>query len=218
MAINSKENVKNSEASLTDMFKDLASHPVPKHARSYMFCFGGITFLLFLIQIITGILLAIYYKPTPELAYESVIFIEQDVWMGAAIRSIHNIAANLMVITVLAHMLRVIYTGSYKPPRQLNWIIGACLLIVVFAFCFTGYLLPWDQLGYWAAVIGTKIMGSIPWLGEKLLLLSQAGSKVTGYTLTRFYALHIVVLPVIAIFSMVIHFLMIRKQGISGGL
>ena len=214
-----KENYGNSrEASLTDLFKDLANHPVPKHARNYMFCFGGITFLLFIIQIITGILLAVYYKPTPELAYESVMFIEQEVWLGAGIRSIHNIAANLMVITVLAHMLRVIYTGSYKPPRQLNWIIGTGLLIAVFAFCFTGYLLPWDQLGYWAAVIGTKIMGSIPWLGEKLLLLSQAGSKVTGYTLTRFYALHIVVLPVIAIFSMVIHFLMIRKQGISGGL
>ena len=218
MAIDNEGTVKKHEQSLTDMFKELGSHPVPKHARNYMYCFGGITFLLFLIQVITGILLAIYYKPTPELAYESVIFIEQQVWMGAAIRSIHNVAANLMVITVLLHMFRVIYTGSYKPPRHMNWIIGVCLLIIVFAFCFTGYLLPWDQLGYWAAVIGTKIMGSIPWLGEKLLLLSQAGSKVTGYTLIRFYALHIVVLPVIAIVSMVIHFLMIRKQGISGGL
>lgn len=218
MAIDNKAGEEHKEQSLWAMFKELASHPVPKHARNFMFCFGGITFLLFLIQAFTGILLAVYYKPTPELAYESVLFIEQQVKMGAAIRSLHNIAANLMVITVVIHLLRVIFTGSYKPPRQLNWIVGATLLLFVFAFCFTGYLLPWDQVGYWAAVIGTKMLGTLPWIGQKLLLLSQAGTKVSGYTLTRFYAIHIVVLPVFALTFMVVHFLMIRKQGISGGL
>ncbi|MEA4902232.1 MAG: cytochrome b N-terminal domain-containing protein [Desulfitobacterium sp.] len=217
MAIENRE-TQNEEKSLKTIFQELGSHPVPKHARNYIYCFGGVTFLLFLIQVITGILLAVYYKPTPELAYKSVLFIEQDVWMGAAIRSIHNVSANLMIITVVLHMLRVIFTGSYKPPRQLNWIIGVSLLIFVLAFAFTGYLLPWDQVGYWGAVVATKMVGSLPFIGDKLMLLIQAGTKVTGYTLTRFYALHIVVLPIFIIAFMVIHFLMIRKQGISRGL
>lgn len=210
--------VEEKELSLGTIWKQMAAHPVPRHARNISFCFGGVTFLLFLIQVITGIVLAIYYKPTPELAYQSIMFIENEVTMGAAIRSVHNISANLMVITVVIHMLRVIYTGSYKPPRQFNWVVGVLLLLIVFAFCFTGYLLPWDQVGYWAAVIGAKIMGSVPFVGDKLLLLAQAGTKVSGYTLSRFYTLHIVVLPISCIGLLAAHFYMVRKQGISGGL
>lgn len=206
------------EIDLKHIIQEVAEHPVPWHARNFIFCFGGITFLLFIVQIITGIILAVYYKPTLETAYESVMFITNEVTMGSAIRSVHNIAANLMVIMVLLHFLRVIYTGSYKPPRQFNWVVGVLLLLLVITFCFTGYLLPMDQVGYWAAVIGTKMLGSIPFVGEKLLLLSQAGTKITDYTLTRFYIIHVVVLPVITIFLMVIHFLMVRKQGISGRL
>jgi len=204
--------------SLKHIFQEIANHPVPKHARSIMFCFGGITFLLFLVQVVTGILLALYYKPNPELAYQSVLFITHEVTMGGVLRSVHNISANLMVIMVMLHFLRVIYTGSYKPPREYNWVVGVLLLIIVFGFCFTGYLLPWDQQGYWAAVIGAKIMGSVPVIGPKLLILTQAGTKVTEYTLLRFYILHVAVLPVLAIGLMAVHFLMVRKQGISGGL
>lgn len=206
------------ELSLGTIWKEVAAHPVPRQVRNFMYCFGGMTFLLFLVQAVTGAILAIYYKPTPELAYQSVLFIENEVTMGAAIRSVHNISANLMVIMVVLHMLRVIFTGAYKPPRQFNWVAGVLLLMVVFAFCFTGYLLPWDQVGYWAAVIGAKILGSVPLIGPKLLLIAQAGTKVTGYTLMRFYILHICVLPILTIGLLIAHFYLVRKQGISGGL
>lgn len=200
------------------MLKEVAAHPVPQYARKFYYCFGGLTFFTFVIQVLTGILLAIYYKPTPEAAYQSVKFITDEVTMGAVVRSVHRICSNLMVVLVVLHMLRVIYTGSYKPPRQFNWVVGATLLLFTLGFCFTGYLLIWDQVGYWAAVIGTQIMGSVPFVGETLLNLAQAGSKVTGYTLTRFYALHVVVLPVATIIFLAVHFIMVRKQGISGGL
>lgn len=210
--------VEEREISVGGIWKGMSSKPVVKEVRNFMYCFGGITFLLFLIQGITGAILAIYYKPTPELAYQSILFLENEVTMGAAMRSIHNISANLMVIMVMLHMLRVIYTGAYKHPREFNWVAGVLLLIIVFGFCFTGYLLPWDQVGYWAAVIGAKIMGTVPLIGSKLLLIVQGGSKVTGYTLMRFYILHICVLPVITIGLLIIHFYLVRKQGISGGL
>lgn len=206
------------EPDLKSILHEAADHPVPHHARSFLYCFGGLTFLTFLVQVVTGMLLAVYYRPAPEMAYQSVKFITEEVAMGSVIRSIHSICSNLMVVLVIIHMLRVIYTGSYKPPRQFNWVAGVLLLQLVLGFCFTGYLLVWDQVGYWAAVIGTQIMGSVPVIGDMLLNLAQAGSKVTGYTLTRFYALHIVVLPVSAILLMGFHFFMVRKQGISGGL
>lgn len=206
------------EVNMKSILKEMAEKPVPFHARNFIFCFGGIAFLMFLIQILTGIVLAVYYKPSMDMAYQSVMFITNEVTMGAAIRSIHNITANLMVIMVLLHFLRVIYTGSYKPPRQFNWVIGALLFLLVVTFCFTGYLLPMDQLGYWAAIIGTQMMGTVPIIGEKLLYLSQAGSKVTDYTLIRFFIIHVVVLPIVTIALMIAHFLMVRKQGISGPL
>lgn len=206
------------ETDLRTIWKEIAAHPVPFHARNFMFCFGGLTLLTFVVQVFTGILLAVYYRPTPETAYQSVKFITDEVSMGAALRSVHSVAANLMVIMVILHMLRVVYTGSYKPPRQFNWVVGACLLVIVFGFCFTGYLLVWDQVGYWAAVIGTRIMGSVPLVGNTLLLLAQAGTKVTGYTLTRFYILHVVVFPLLTMALLAAHFYMVRKQGISGGL
>ncbi len=206
------------EVEVKDMLRDIAEHPVPKHARNFIFCFGGITFLLFLIQVVTGIVLAVYYKPTMEAAYQSVMFINNEVFMGKALRSIHNVSANLMLIMVVCHFLRVIFTGSYKPPRQFNWVVGVFLFIFVILFCFTGYLLTMDQVGYWAAIIGTKILGSVPLVGDQLLLLSQAGTKITDYTLIRFFIIHIVVLPVLTIGLLIAHFLMIRKQGISGPL
>lgn len=206
------------EVEVKDMLKEVAAHPVPKYARKFYYCFGGLTFFTFILQVLTGILLAVYYKPTPEAAYQSIQFIMNEVTMGAVVRTIHRICSNLMVVFVILHMLRVIYTGSYKPPRQFNWVVGATLLVLTLGFCFTGYLLIWDQVGYWAAVIGTQIVGAVPFIGEPLLEIAQAGSKVTGYTLTRFYAIHVVVLPVVTIGFLVAHFIMVRKQGISGGL
>jgi len=192
--------------------------PVPKHAIRWYFCLGGITFALFLIQGVTGILLSLYYKPTPEQAYESILFIMNNVQFGWLIRSIHSWSASLMIAFCVAHMLRVFITGSYKNPRELNWIAGVVLLLLTLAFGFTGYLLPWDQKALWGSTVGSEILGVVPLIGEALLKLLRGGMEITGLTLTRFYGIHMLVLPVLAFVFLAVHFVIIRRQGISGPL
>ena len=192
--------------------------PVPKHAIRWYFCLGGITFALFVIQGITGILLSLYYKPTPEQAYESILFIMNNVRFGWLIRSIHSWSASLMIAFCVAHMLRVFITGSYKRPRELNWVAGIVLLILTLAFGFTGYLLPWDQKALWGSTVGSEILGVVPVVGESLLQLLRGGMEITGLTLTRFYGIHMLVLPVLVFVFLGIHFVIIRRQGISGPL
>jgi cytochrome b6 len=192
--------------------------PVPKHAIRWYFCLGGITFALFLIQGVTGILLSLYYRPTPGEAYESILFIMNNVRFGWLIRSIHSWSATLMIAFCLAHMLRVFFTGSYKRPRELNWVAGILLLLLTLAFGFTGYLLPWDQKALWGSTVGSEILGVIPGIGAWLLGLLRAGADITGLTLTRFYGIHMLVLPILVVFFLGIHFIIIRRQGISGPL
>jgi quinol-cytochrome oxidoreductase complex cytochrome b subunit len=192
--------------------------PVPKHAIRWYFCLGGITFALFLIQGVTGILLSLYYKPTPEQAYESILFIMNNVQFGWLIRSIHSWSASLMIAFCVAHMLRVFITGSYKNPRELNWVAGAVLLLLTLAFGFTGYLLPWDQKALWGSTVGSEILGVVPVIGESLLKLLRGGMEITGLTLTRFYGIHMLVLPVLVFVFLAVHFVIIRRQGISGPL
>ncbi|MBI2251828.1 MAG: cytochrome b N-terminal domain-containing protein [Armatimonadetes bacterium] len=191
--------------------------PVPKHVN-FSFCFGGITFLLFLIQVFTGILLALYYRPSPEAAYESVRHITNDVTLGWLIRGVHRWASTLMIIFVIFHTLRVFLTGVYKPPRELNWMVGVCLFGVTLIFGFTGYLLPWDQLAYWATTVGTEIAGGVPIIGDFLLLMMRGGKEVSGETLTRFFTGHVIILPLVVFILLGLHFLMVRRQGISGPL
>jgi len=192
--------------------------PVPKHAIRWYFCLGGITFALFVIQGITGILLSLYYKPTPDQAYESILFIMNNVRFGWLIRSIHSWSASLMIAFCIAHMLRVFITGSYKNPRELNWVAGVFLLLLTLAFGFTGYLLPWDQKALWGSTVGSEILGVVPVIGEALLGLLRGGLEITGLTLTRFYGIHMLVLPVLAFIFLAAHFVIIRRQGISGPL
>jgi quinol-cytochrome oxidoreductase complex cytochrome b subunit len=192
--------------------------PVPKHAIKWYFCLGGITFVLFLIQGVTGILLSLYYKPTPEGAYESILFIMNNVRFGWLIRSIHSWAATLMIAFCVAHMLRVFITGSYKKPRELNWVAGVVLLLLTLGFGFTGYLLPWDQKALWGSTVGSEILGIVPLIGGWLLGLLRGGLEITGLTLTRFYGIHMLVLPVLVFVFLGIHFVIIRRQGISGPL
>jgi hypothetical protein len=189
--------------------------PVPHFATRWMYCLGGITFMLLVIQGITGVLLAMYYKPTPDEAYASIQFIENEVRFGAAIRAIHHWSANGTIIMVVAHLLRVFITGAFKPPRELNWVTGVILFVLTLAFGFTGYLLPWDQRAYWATTVGTGIAGGIPQIGELALIFLRGGWDVTSITLSRFYALHILVLPAIIIVLLAGHFWMIRRQGIA---
>jgi hypothetical protein len=189
--------------------------PVPKFALRWWYCLGGITAFLFVIQAATGIMLAFYYKPTPEAAHASIQFIEEQVRFGAGVRAIHHWAANGMILMCTAHMLRVFVMGAYKKPRELNWISGVVLLVITLAFGFTGYLLPWDQRAFWATTVGSEIAGSIPIIGNLALVFLRVGWDVGGLTLSRFYSLHIIALPIITLASMGAHFLMIRRLGIA---
>jgi len=195
--------------------KKILSKPVPQWQRRWWYCLGGLTAFSFLIQGITGIMLAFYYKPTPESAYASIQFIENEVYLGSMIRMIHHWSANFMILLCIAHMLRVFIMGAYKPPRELNWVSGVILFIVTLGFGFTGYLLPWDQRAYWATTVGTEIAGSLPVIGNPALILLRVGWNISDLTLSRFYGLHVIVIPAITVIMMVLHFGMVRKQGIK---
>ena len=199
---------------LSEFLEPILSKPVPDWQRRWWYCLGGLTFFFFTIQGATGIMLTFYYKATPEAAYASIQFIENEVRLGAAVRAIHHWSANGMIVMAVAHMLRVFIMGAYKKPRELNWISGVVLLITTLAFGFTGYLLPWDQRAYWATTVGSAIAGGIPVIGNLSLVLLRAGWNVTALTLTRFYSLHVLVIPLITVGAMLMHFIMIRKQGV----
>ncbi len=147
--------------------KDILDKPVPK-GLNLSYCFGGITFFLFVMLAATGYFMTLYYVPTPTQAYDAVDFMTYEVSLGYIIRGVHHWSANLMVITIVIHMIRVYIYGAYKKPREINWITGVLLLTMVMGFAFTGYLLPWDQKAYWATKVGTSIMGTIPFMGEYL--------------------------------------------------
>ena len=198
-----------------EAWENFKQHPVPVHAMNPIYCLGGLTFLSFIIQALTGIALAFYYQPSPDGAYTSIQFLQQEVNFGRIIRSIHHWTANIMIVLVLLHICRVFYTGSFKKPRELNWVAGSLLFMITLAFGFTGYLLPWDQLSYWASMVGTEIVGGIPLIGHSLMLFLRGGLNITSWTLTRFYTLHIMVLPLLALLLMAFHFIMVRIQGIS---
>jgi hypothetical protein len=193
----------------------ILNKPAPKYALRWWYCLGGLTLLLFLTQALTGMMLAFYYQPTPEAAYASIQFIETQVRFGAAVRAVHHWAANGMIILCLAHMVRVFIMGAYKPPRELNWVSGVLLLGLTLAFGFTGYLLPWDQRAFWATTVGSEIAGSIPVIGNLALVFLRVGWDISALTLSRFYALHVIVLPVVTLITMGAHFLMVRRLGIA---
>jgi quinol-cytochrome oxidoreductase complex cytochrome b subunit len=200
---------------ISGLLSDVANKPVHSYARWWWYCLGGITALLFVIQATTGIMLAFYYKPTAAEAYASIQFIENQVYFGAAIRAIHHWSANGMIVMCVAHMIRVFIMGAYKAPRELNWMSGVMLLVLTLAFGFTGYLLPWDQRAFWASTVGTEIAGSVPAVGNLVLIFLRDGWGVTESTLGRFYGLHILIVPIITIAFMLAHFMMIRRLGVK---
>lgn len=197
--------------------EEVTEKVVPKHRgrRDYMGCFGGLSLVFFGLQVVSGIFLLMHYSPHPEHAFESVQHISNDVAFGWLVRRVHAIGASFMVVLVLFHMFRVVYTGAYKPPRELHWISGFILLNLTLAMGFSGYLLPWTQLSYWAATVGTSIPGSVPFLGDYIVHWIRGGPMITGRTLGRFFAMHVMVLPGLMAAFMGAHFLMIRKSGIS---
>ena len=207
----------NSRMGFTSRHRRVMDKPVPA-GLNYFYCFGGITFTLFILQILTGLLLSVHYIPSETEAYRSIQRLHQTVPLGLLLRSIHHWAANLMVVMVVLHMLRVFVSGSYKNPRELNWVAGAMLLLLTLGFGFTGYLLPWDQKAYWATVVGTNMLGAVPVVGTSLAALLRGGSEVNGQTLLRFYSIHVLWLPVFTAVFLWIHFHILRRVGISGGM
>jgi quinol-cytochrome oxidoreductase complex cytochrome b subunit len=191
------------------------SWSIPIYARRYYLCFGGITFFLLLVQVITGGILAIYYIPSVEQAYASVYYIHNFVNYGWLIRSIHYWSANLMIMFIILHTLRVFVTGAYKSPREYNWVTGIFLFNLTFGFAITGGLLPWDQESFWVTTVMFSFLRKIPVIGA-ILYRMMVGNEVLDQTaLTRFYSFHIMILPVIAAVLLVVHFYMVKKQGIS---
>ena len=188
---------------------------VPQFRGSFWYYFGGVSLFLFLIQVATGILLLLYYQPGAQTAFESVHFIISKVRFGWLIRSIHSWAANLMVLAVFVHMFSVYFSKAFRKPRELTWVSGFFLLALALAFGFTGYLLPWNTLSFFATKVGTDIVSVIPLLGDDLLELLRAGPDVSSATLTRFFGFHVAVLP--AIFTVILgfHLLLVQVQGMS---
>ena len=188
---------------------------VPVHRRSVWYYFGGMTLFLFTVQVITGVLLLFYYRPSAEEAYESVRFVMAEVKFGWLIRSIHNWAANLMIFTAFVHLFSVLLLKAYRKPREMTWMSGVALMGLALAFGFTGYLLPWNELAFFATRVGTEIVGVFPLVGDFALKILRGGEDVTGATLTRFYAVHVAILPALTTFFLGLHLYLVQRHGMS---
>jgi cytochrome b6 len=193
----------------------LRKKTVPVHRFSYFYFLGGMTLFLFIIQVITGILLLLYYRPTPADAFESVQYIMTQVRFGWLIRSIHSWSANLMILTAFAHMFSVFFLKAYRKPRELTWLSGIALLMIVLGFGFSGYLLPWNTLSFFATKVGTDIPGQVPVIGKWLLTVMRGGEDVTAATLTRFFGIHVALLPGLATLFVGLHLLLVQRYGMS---
>jgi len=210
-----ESNLERSQVMVSSFLLHVQPAKVNRHSlrASYSLGLGLILLYLFLILIVTGVLLMFYYVPSTEKAYDIMKDLQYVVSAGLVIRNMHRWAAHLMVLFVLLHMCRVFYTGAYKRPREFNWVIGVGLFLLTLGLSFTGYLLPWDQLAFWAITVGTNIAGYAPVIGPKLKYLLLGGNVVGQEALTRFYALHVIVLPTAALFMVAIHLWRVRKDG-----
>lgn len=195
-------------------FDKQARKPLPGHV-SWLHTFGSLAVFLMVNQFVTGILLMVYYRPTEETAFESVKFIMNRAQFGWLIRGLHAWGANLMILMVVLHMMRTFFMGAFKKPREITWILGVLIFFVTLNFGFTGYLLPWNQLSYWATTVGTEVAGAVPWIGQFVKYLLRGGDAVTEETLSRFYVMHVVVLPWVLFGLVAIHIFFMRLQGLS---
>jgi cytochrome b6 len=186
---------------------------VPLHRYSVLYYLGGVSLFLFAVQVGTGLLLLIYYRPTPEGAFESVRFMVAQVPFGWLIRSLHSWSANLMVLAVFLHMFSVYFMKAYAPPRELTWLSGMTLLGLTMAFGFSGYLLPWNELAFFATKVGTDIVGSLPLVGHTLIRYLRGGEEVSGATLTRFFGWHVALLPAFFTAVLALHLLLVQRLG-----
>jgi quinol-cytochrome oxidoreductase complex cytochrome b subunit len=215
-----------------NVFLHLHPAKVRRHAvrMRFTWCMGGLTFLMFLVTAVTGIYLMFYYRPVAEYAYADMKYLEFDMPFGMLMRNMHRWAAHAMVVFVWLHMFRVFLTGSYKPPREFNWIVGVLLLVLTLLLSFTGYLLPWDQLAIWAVTVGSNMARATPLLGYEgpfaefvganpiydARAFLFGGGEIGPHTLLRFYILHCIFIPLVASILMALHFWRIRRDGFSG--
>ena len=188
---------------------------VPLHRHTIWYYLGGMTLFLFSIQVATGILLLLYYRSSADEAFESIQFIMTKAPFGWLIRSIHSWSANLLVFVLFVHMFSVFFLKAYRRPRELTWVTGALLLFVMLAFGFSGYLLPWNTLAFFATQVGTEVAGSVPGMGRFMLRFLRGGDHVTGGTLTRFYGIHVAVLPALTTALLLLHLLLVQRHGMS---
>jgi cytochrome b6 len=200
---------------LADLEKLARKKEIPVHRHSIWYYLGGMTLFLFIIQVSTGILLLLYYRPSAEEAYESVQFLMAEVQFGWLVRSLHAWAANLMILTLFVHLFSVLLLKAYRPPREITWFSGMGLLGLAMAFGFTGYLLPWNELAFFATAVGTEITGAVPLIGPFAGRLLRGGDEITGATLTRFYGIHVAILPAAAVALLGLHLYLVQRHGMS---
>lgn len=194
--------------------KEVLDHPVPARVN-YMYCLGGITFFLFVLLVVSGMLMAAYYVPSIAAAYASIEYFQYEIPLGGLVRGIHHWSANLMMLMIFLHMVRVFLTGSYKKPMEFHWVSGVALFLLTMGMGFTGYLLPWNQKAYWASKVGINMPSPVPLVGELSSKFLQGGELLGALTISRFYAMHVIYLPLLIGAMLGLHFLMIRRTGIA---
>ncbi|MDL4840814.1 menaquinol-cytochrome c reductase cytochrome b subunit [Aquibacillus rhizosphaerae] len=210
---------------ITPLWRDIADHEVPEHVNpahhfsAFVYCFGGLTFFVTVIQVLSGMFLTMYYVPDIENAWKSVYYLQTEVAHGQIVRGMHHWGASVVIVMLFLHTLRVFFQGAYKKPRELNWMVGVLIFFVMLGLGLTGYLLPWDNKAYFATQVTLEIAEGVPFIGEATKTLLAGDPEIVGaQTLTRFFAIHVFFLPAALFGLMAAHFIMIRKQGISGPL
>ncbi len=199
---------------IADVIEHQAHKRLPPHT-GWLHVFGSLSLLVFVSQIITGVLLLIYYRPTPQEAHKSIEYITGEVRFGWLYRQVHAWGATLMILAVLFHMMRTFFMGSYKKPRELTWVLGVVILMVTIVSGFTGSLLPWNQLSYWATTVGTEVSGAVPVIGGWLKRFMLGGDSVGAETLSRFFTLHVIILPWTLTFLVILHLVLMRMQNLA---
>ena len=203
-----------------ERFGDFFSHlvekkKVPRHGHTLWYYLGGMTLFLYFIQVATGILLLLYYRPSPGEAFESVQFIMTRVRFGWLIRGLHAWAGNLLILTAMLHMFSTYFLKAYRPPRELTWVSGCLLFFLFLGFGFSGYLLPWNELAFFATKVGTEMMAAVPVIGHWMLTVFRGGEQVTGATLTRFFGFHVAILPLLTTAVLANHLFFVQHFGMS---
>lgn len=200
---------------LEDLIQFMGKKYVPLHSHSIWYYFGGVSLFLFIIQVVTGILLLLYYKSGEELAFESIQFIMSKVQFGWLIRSIHSWTANLFILAAMIHMFSVYFGKAYRKPREITWLTGMLMFFLALGFGFSGYLLPWNELAFFATKVGTDIAGVVPFIGKPVMMFLRSGDEVSGATLSRFFGFHVAVFPGIFTVLLGIHLILVQRQGMS---